>query len=472
VAARPAFDLCVVIDDDADILLSARLLLRELFAEVVTTASPEQALEVIGQRTPDAILLDANFMRGATDGREGFVWLGRILERDPDAVVVLITAHGGVQIAVQAMKQGATDFVTKPWSNERLLATVRTAAQLRNQRRATGIEKAKVETIASPPGETPLLGESRAMAHVMSLIDRAAPTEANVLILGENGTGKELVAREIHRRSRRAARLMVSVDLGAISETLIDSELFGHVKGAFTDARGDRVGRMQAADGGTLFLDEVGNLPLHLQPRLLTALEQRQVTPVGANRPVPIDVRIVSATNLTPDWLTDPGVFRTDLLFRLNTVEIELPPLRERREDIPMLLEHFLGLYARKYGKPARTLPGSVLLALSDYEWPGNIRALRHAAERAVILAEGSAYALSDFPLPRAPAAPIRYAPDPAPPPPAYAAAAAAELNLGKAEKQMIERALQKHAYNISAAATELGLTRGSLYRRMEKYGL
>ncbi len=356
-AGKP-FDLCVVIDDDADILLSARLLLRELFADVVAVASPEQAMDVIGQRSPDVILLDANFMRGATDGREGFLWLGRILDRDPDAVVVLITAHGGVQIAVQAMKQGATDFVTKPWANERLLATVRTAAQLRSQRRATGIEKAKAETIATPAGETPLLGQSRAMAHVQSLIDRAAPTEANVLILGENGTGKELVAREIHRRSHRAAKLMLSVDLGAITENLIDSELFGHVKGAFTDARGDRVGRMQAADGGTLFLDEVGNLPLHLQPKLLTALEQRQVTPVGANRPVPIDVRIVSATNLTPDRLTDPGVFRTDLLFRLNTVEIELPPLRERREDIPPLLDHFLGLYARKYGKPARTLPG------------------------------------------------------------------------------------------------------------------
>jgi DNA-binding NtrC family response regulator len=468
VASKP-FDLCVVIDDDADILLAARLLLRELFAEVVTTPSPEQAMDIIGGRMPDVILLDANFMRGATDGREGFLWLGRILERDPDAVVVLITAHGGVQIAVQAMKQGATDFVTKPWSNERLLATVRTAAALRTSRRATGVEKAKAATIAAPAGEIPLLGESRAMAHVLSLIDRAAPTEANVLILGENGTGKELVAREIHRRSRRAAKLMLSVDLGAITENLIDSELFGHVKGAFTDARGDRVGRMQAADGGTLFLDEVGNLPLHLQPKLLTALEQRQVTPVGANKPVPIDVRIVSATNLTPDRLLDPAVFRTDLLFRLNTVEIELPPLRERREDIPLLLEHFLGLYARKYGKPARALPASVLLALTDYDWPGNVRALRHAAERAVILAEGAAYALSDFPLPRATAAPIRFAPEPVAPMPT---AAAVELNLGKAEKQMIERALQKHAYNISAAAQELGLTRGSLYRRMEKHGL
>jgi DNA-binding NtrC family response regulator len=467
-ADKPAFDLCVVIDDDADILLAARLLLRELFAEVVTTPSPGQAMEVIAERSPDAILLDANFMRGATDGREGFLWLGRILEKDPEAVVVLITAHGGVQIAVEAMKQGATDFVSKPWNNERLLATVRTAAALRAQRRATGVEKAKAQAIAAPAsGEIPLLGESNAMRRVLALIDRAAPTEANVLITGENGTGKELVAREIHRRSHRADKVLLSVDLGAIAENLIDSELFGHVKGSFTDARADRIGRMQAADGGTLFLDEVGNLPLHLQPKLLTALEQRQVTPVGANKPLPIDIRVVSATNLRPEQIEDPAVFRTDLLFRLNTVEIELPPLRERSEDVPVLLDHFLHFYARKYGKPARALPASVLAGLQGYDWPGNVRALRHAAERAVILAEDDAYALSDFPLSRAAPA-IRIAPDKLPP----AVPAETGLNLGKAEKQMIERALQKHAYNISAAATELGLTRGSLYRRMEKHGL
>jgi len=467
-ADKPAFDLCVVIDDDADILLAARLLLRELFAEVVTTLSPAQAMEVIAERSPDAILLDANFMRGATDGREGFLWLGRILEKDPDAVVVLITAHGGVQIAVEAMKQGATDFVSKPWNNERLLATVRTAAALRRQRRATDVEKAKAEAIASPAsGEIPLLGESNAMRRVLALVERAAPTQANVLITGENGTGKELVAREIHRRSHRAGKVMLSVDLGAIAEHLIDSELFGHVKGSFTDARADRIGRMQAADGGTLFLDEVGNLPLHLQPKLLTALEQRQVTPVGANKPVPIDIRIVSATNLRPEQIEDPGVFRTDLLFRLNTVEIELPPLRERAEDVPLLLEHFLALYARKYGKPARALPASILAQLEHYDWPGNVRALRHAAERAVILAEGDAYTISDFPLSRAQPS-IRIAPEVLP----QIAPTDSGLNLGKAEKQMIERALQKHAYNISAAAAELGLTRGSLYRRMEKHGL
>jgi DNA-binding NtrC family response regulator len=374
----------------------------------------------------------------------------------------MITAHGGVQIAVEAMKRGATDFVSKPWSNERLLATVRTAASLRQSRNAVSTERQKAVAIAAPAaGETPLLGSSPAMKRVMQLIERAAPTDANVLILGENGTGKELVARELHRRSRRAERVMLSVDLGAVAETLFDSELFGHVKGAFTDARSDRVGRLQAADGGTLFLDEIGNLPLHLQPKLLTALEQRRVTPVGANKPVPFDVRVVAATNLPPAALTDESRFRPDLLFRLNTVEIELPPLRQRREDIPLLLDHYLGLYARKYDKPVTPLSGDVLIALTDYDWPGNVRALRHAAERAVILSDGGPLSIDDFSI-RRQAGHI----------PVVTVEAASDLNLERAEKQMIERALQKHSYNISLAANELGLTRASLYRRMEKHAL
>jgi DNA-binding NtrC family response regulator len=457
------FGRALVIDDDPDILLSARLLLRELFDEVATFQSPEEALAAIGGDGPDVILLDANFGRGATNAAEGFQWLGAILKRDPQAVVVMITAHGGVGIAVEAMKRGATDFVSKPWSNERLLATVRTAASLRASRQTAASERQRAVAIAAPAGgETPLLGASAAMRRVYSLIERAAPTEANVLILGENGTGKELVAREIHRRSRRADGVMVSVDLGAVTENLFESELFGHVKGAFTDARGDRVGRLQAADGGTLFLDEVGNLPLHLQPKLLTTLEQRQVVPVGGNRPVPIDVRVVAATNLAPERLGDESRFRQDLLFRLNTVEIELPPLRERRDDIALLVDHYISLYSRKYAKPARTLPTDVLAALQDYDWPGNVRALRHAAERAVILAANGAFTVEDFSLARGPA---RI-------PAATPQAGRADLNLERAEKQMVEQALKKHSYNISLAAQELGLTRASLYRRMDKHGL
>ncbi len=457
------FDLALIVDDDPDILLAARLLLRDLFAEVIIAEQPDEALAKTAGRAPDVILLDANFARGATNAAEGFEALARFLERDPEAVVVMITAHGGVQIAVEAMKRGATDFVSKPWSNERLLATVRTAAALRQSRNAVTTERQKVVEATSPVagGETPLLGSSPAMRRVLQLIERAAPTDANVLILGENGTGKELVARELHRRSRRENRVMLSVDLGAVAETLFDSELFGHVKGAFTDARADRVGRLQAADGGTLFLDEIGNLPLHLQPKLLTALEQRRVTPVGANKSVPIDVRVIAATNLSPQALGDESRFRPDLLFRLNTVEIELPPLRQRREDIPLLLDHYLGLYARKYDKPVPPLAPDILGALTGYDWPGNVRALRHAAERAVILSDGGPLTVDDFSI-RRQAEHIAV----------VAAQSDSDLNLERAERQMIERALKKHAYNISLAANELGLTRASLYRRMEKHGL
>lgn len=460
---------CIVVDDDPDILLSARLLLRDLFERVDTFQSPEDALPAMDERLPDVILLDANFARGATNAAEGFQWLAAILARDPAAVVVMITAHGGVQIAVEAMKRGATDFVSKPWANERLLATVRTAAALRNSREEATTERKRAAAIAAPAagGESRMLGSSPGMARVHSLIERAAPTDANVLILGENGTGKELVARELHARSHRADNVLVSVDLGAVAENLFESELFGHVKGAFTDARGDRIGRLQAADGGTLFLDEVGNLPLHLQPKLLTALEQRQVIPVGANKPVPIDVRVIAATNLSPERLADESLFRQDLLFRLNTVEIDLPPLRERREDVPLLIAHFVQQYAKKYGKPARPIPPEVMAALQAYDWPGNVRALRHAAERAVILAGDEGFTVDDFSLSRTPARtpPVATA-APAP------ATAAADLNLDRAERQMVEAALKKHQWNISLAAAELGLSRAALYRRMDKHGL
>ncbi len=298
------------------------------------------------------------------------------------------------------------------------------------------------------------------MERVRILIERAAPTDANVLILGENGTGKEIVAREIHRLSRRSGQPMVSIDLGATSESLFESELFGHVKGAFTGAAGERIGRLKAADHSTLFLDEVGNLPLRLQPKLLTALEQRQVVPVGSNRPVPIDVRVVAATNMSPEQLADESKFRQDLLFRLNTIEIHLPPLRERRDDIGPLLDHYLGIYARKYDKPVRALPPAVLETLMRHDWPGNVRALRHAAERAVIMADGNQYRIEDFPLPSRPGAGTAVP------------VVGPSLNLDQLEKQMIERALRMHHFNISLAANELGLSRGALYRRMEKHGL
>jgi DNA-binding NtrC family response regulator len=449
------FDCCIIVDDDEDILVAARLALRGLFREIVAVSSPARALTAAAGRSPDVILLDANFARGATDAQEGLALLDQLLAADPEAIIVMITAHAGVNVAVEAMKHGATDFVSKPWENDRLVQTVRTAAALRRSRRAAPAGPAPSSNGAS------LIGSAPSMARVHSLIGRAAPTDANVLVLGENGTGKELVARALHDQSLRAAKSMVTVDLGAIATELIDSELFGHVKGAFTDARADRVGRIQAADGGTLFLDEIGNLPLHLQPKLLTVLEQRQVTPVGANKAVPVDIRVIAATNMTPTMLRDPRSFRQDLLFRLNTVEIDLPPLRDRREDIPALIDHYLAHYAARYGRPLAALSPEAEAALVAYDWPGNVRALRHAVERAVILAGDAPLAADHFALtPSEPA--MRLSPTSAVP----------DLNLDRVERRLVEEALKKHGYNISAAAQELGLSRAALYRRMEKHGL
>ena len=459
VVAAP-FDLALVVDDDPDIALAARLALRDLFERVETLPSPDLLPALLEKQSPDVILLDLNFERGATDGREGLDYLARIMTIDPDAAVVIITAHGAVSTAVEAIKRGASDFVAKPWGNERLAATVRSAAALRRSKIEARVERERSSELGqATAADTPLLGNSDAMHRVRQLIERAAPTDANVLILGENGTGKEIVAREIHRLSRRSAKPMVAIDLGATSESLFESELFGHVKGAFTGAASDRLGRLKAADHSTLFLDEIGNLPLHMQPKLLTALEQREVVPVGANKPVPIDVRVVAATNLLAAKIADESRFRQDLLFRLNTIEIQLPPLRARREDIPLLLGHYLALYARKYGKPERALGGETLQVLSSYDWPGNVRALRHAAERAVILADGDSYKIDDFPLPSRPES-------------ASMPVLGSSLNLDQLEKQMIERALRMHHFNISLAASELGLSRGALYRRMEKHGL
>jgi len=455
---KKPFGLALIVDDDPDIALAARLVLRELFDRIETLPSPSELLPCLANDRPDAILLDLNFERAATDGREGLDYLARVMEADPDSAVVIITAHGAVSIAVEAIKRGASDFVSKPWSNERLLATVRSAAALRRSRIDAQIERGRAVELAQAV-DTPLLGSSEPMKRIRTLIERTAPTDANVLILGENGTGKEIVAREIHRMSRRSDKPMVAIDLGATSESLFESELYGHVKGAFTGAAGERIGRLKAADGSTLFLDEIGNLPINLQSKLLTALEQRQVVPVGSNRSVPIDVRVIAATNLSAEQLSDPTRFREDLLFRLNTIEIEIPPLRERREDIPAILDHYLALYSRKYDKPVRELPSGVLEQLSRYDWPGNVRALRHAAERAVIMADGPSYQIDDFSLPAraaAPAVPV----------------IGGSLNLEKFERQVIERALRAHHFNISLAASELGLSRGALYRRMEKYGL
>jgi DNA-binding NtrC family response regulator len=406
----------------------------------------------------------------------------------PAVPVVVVTAHASLELAVAAVKRGASDFVTKPWDVERLRTTVRAALALAAARReAAGAQLRAAELARDGADALPLLGDSAAMHRVRSLIERVAPTDANVLLLGENGTGKELAARALHRLSARAAMPFVAVDLGAVPETLFESELFGHRKGAFTDARSDRVGRIAAAAGGTLFLDEVGNLPLHLQPKLLTALEQRKVLPVGATQPVAVDVRVVAATNMPRSQLAQAASFRPDLLFRLNTVEIELPPLRERHEDIVPLAQHFARQYARRYAKPERPFSAAALLRLVQDPWPGNVRALRHAVERATILAAGDVLDVDDLALTGGvaheagdAAASLGTMPTEtsAAPPTATRAASAvagaadADLNLDRSERVLIERALRLNGWNISLAARDLGLSRGALYRRMERHGL
>lgn len=464
----------LIVDDDEDILVAGRLLLKRYFDDVVTISQPNQIAASMRKVNFDAILLDMNFGPGQSSGDEGFYWLSEILKIDPEAVVIMITAHGGVNIAVEAMKMGATDFVSKPWQNEKVVATLSAAVKLRKTRTKAATLKQANRTLVEDRGSQQIIGKSNALKEIQSVIERTAPTDANVLIVGENGTGKELVARELHRLSLRSDEIFLSVDMGTISESLFDSELFGHKKGSFTDAKDDRVGRLQAASGGTLFLDEIGNLPLHLQAKLLTVLEQRNVTPVGSNQSVSIDVRVIAATNLTQKQLNDENRFRQDLLFRLNTVEINVPPLRERPDDIEEIANHYIKLYCRKYDKELKSLSDEALSAIKTYVWPGNVRALRHAIERAVILSQDKAFAANDFSLENHPtnAGEVE-----------RKLATSTEngseelllpegnLNLEKMEYLLIERSLKKHRYNISHAAKELGLTRAALYRRMEKHG-
>lgn len=462
----------LIVDDDEDILIAGKLLLKRHYKTVVTCNRPEHVPELMANQQFDAILLDMNFGPGESSGEQGFHWLGKILEIDPQAVVVMITAHGGVNIAVDAIKKGATDFIAKPWENQKVVATLSASVKLRRTRseaeQLKQTNRALAQVVSTPA--QPMLGASKAMKNVLSVIERAAPTDANVLLLGENGTGKELAARELHRQSSRAKKIFMSVDLGAVTESLFESELFGHKKGAFTDAREDRVGRIQAANGGTLFLDEIGNLPLHQQAKLLTVLEQRTVTPVGSDVAIPIDVRVIAATNVPMEKLRREDTFRQDLLFRLNTVEITLPPLRERQEDIVEIALHYGDVYCRKYNKPVKAFSDEALAVIRSYSWPGNVRALRHTLERAVILSEGEQFDVHDFQLDAQPNQAGDVAPVSAPS--EDSVAPGADLNLERLEHRAIEQALKKHRYNISHAAKELGLTRAALYRRMEKHGL
>jgi DNA-binding NtrC family response regulator len=441
----------LIVDDNSDVLTAARLALAPHFEKVVTLQNPDHLIRTFDTFVPDAILLDMNFAPGARTGREGLEWLERLRVAVPNASVVLMTAFGGVSLAVEALKNGAVDFVLKPWQNDKLVATLSAAVALARARARNHI---LISESAPPKGE--LIGSAVALRQVFDIIQRAAPTDANVLLLGESGTGKELTAREIHRLSRRAREPFVSVDLGALPDSLFESELFGHRRGAFTGADTDRAGRIVAAHGGTLFLDEIGNLPLHLQRKLLTVLERREVVAVGAVNPTPIDIRLITATNRSSRELEDEEVLRQDLLFRVRTVEITLPPLRHRAEDIPALLEHFLWVYARKYDVPRRKISADALALLEKYPWPGNVRELRHAVERATILGNSDRLMPEDFPF-----AHQRPAPSPD---------CAEDLDLERTEKRTIERALRLYDGNISQAAAALGLTRPALYRRMTKH--
>ncbi len=450
----------LAVDDNEDILFALKLLLKQHVELITTVNDPAQIPKLLAEENYDVVLLDMNFTKDAISGQEGFDWLAKILELDPDAVVCFITAYGDSEKAVKSIKAGATDFILKPWQNEKLLATISSSVKLKKSRmEAKGLKSRQQEISAvydQPFHE--FIGNSVEMQKVFSTVIKVAATDANVLILGANGTGKELVARALHRNSSRKDEVFISVDLGSIAETLFESELFGHEKGAFTDANKMKQGRFEIAHGGTLFLDEIGNLSLPMQTKLLTVIERREVTRVGSNKPIPMDVRLICATNTDIHDMVSDNRFRQDLLYRINTVEIYIPPLRERTGDIPLLVDHFLKIYSKKYKKNIKGINSGAIKTLNQYPWPGNVRELQHAIERAIIMSEGNQLDDNDFLL----STPGRKVGE-------------IELdtyNLEDIEKSIINKVLKQHHGNITQAATDLGLTRTSLYRRMEKYDL
>ncbi|NVO86189.1 sigma-54-dependent transcriptional regulator [Hymenobacter terrestris] len=448
----------LVVDDEPDVLFALRLLLKTEVREVVTEKNPERLLSLLGQQPFDAVLLDMNYRSGQTTGNEGFYWLDRIREHAPTTAVLLLTAYGDVRTAVRALKAGATDFLLKPWHNDQLLQTLAAALQPK-----TGSKSGSSPKKPADPAATTLLGESAAMQEVRAIIEKVAPTEANVLLLGENGTGKELAAKSLHEQSRRAARPFVAADVAALSEGLFESELFGHTKGAFTDAQASRMGRFEAANGGTLFLDEIGNIGLPQQAKLLTALQNRQVVPVGSNVPVPVDIRLLSATNAPLHALVARGTFRQDLMYRLNTVEITLPPLRERADDVLLLARHFAQVYAARNRQPVPEFSAAALRKLQEHAWPGNVRELQHAVDRAVILGAGPVLLPADFSF---------RSPESAAASTTAATVAEQPLPLLEVEKNTIQQAIARHQGNLTKAARELGLTRTALYRRLDKHAI
>lgn len=441
----------LVIDDDVDVLTAVRLLLRPEVKEIVTEKNPENLRSILSKQNFDVILLDMNFNSSINTGNEGIFWLKKIKEFKSQAAVIMITAYGDIDLAIRSLKEGAFDFVVKPWHNEKLLATIKEAIKRKEN-------KGSAQIISSGIFETELLGESEVMRDIFYKIQKIAPTDANILILGENGTGKELIAKAIHHFSNRNTKPFVKVDVGALTESLFESELFGHKKGAFTDAREDRIGRFEAANTGTLFLDEIGNISLHQQAKLLSALQNRQIIRLGTNEPVPVDIRLICATNIPLFELANENRFRKDLIYRINTVEILVPPLRKREGDIPLLAKHFSRIYSSKYLKPDLNFEKSAMEKLMNYHYPGNVRELQYTIERAVIMAEDTALTAKDIIF-----SPIESAPS---------QQEEMHTNLSAVEKNTILKVIEKNNGNISKAAKELGITRTALYRRLSKYDI
>ena len=450
----------LIVDDDTDILLAAKMFLRQHFQYIHTEKNPGNIPDLLKAENYDVILLDMNFSRDATSGKEGFYWLNKILEIDPAAIVIFITGYGDVELAVQGIKEGATNFILKPWDNNKLLATLEASLKIRASKVELENLRGTNKMLAADQDHvfSNIIGNSDAMKRVLKTVEKVAKTDANVLILGENGTGKEVIARAIHRASPRHDKMFINVDLGAITESLFESELFGYKKGAFTDAREDRPGRFEVANKGTLFLDEIGNLLPNLQSKLLSVLQSRKVVRLGSSKEIPVDVRLICATNMPLYEMVRDHKFRQDLLYRINTVEITIPPLRERVEDIEPLVMHYIETYCNKYKIPLKRINAGTLKRLQMHNWPGNIRELQHAVERAIIMSEGNVLEPEDFFMNETKESLQDILPE--------------NMNLEDTEKMLIRKVVDKHGGNISRAAKELGLTRASLYRRIEKYGL
>ena len=444
----------LIVDDDQDVLTAVRLLLKTEVQHVVTEKNPENIRSHLSKENFDVILLDMNFTSTINTGNEGIFWLNEIKKINPDPAIIMITAYGDIDLAVRSLKEGASDFVVKPWHNEKLISTIRETLR-RKTSKSPFVPLLHEDSIVGKE----LFGESEIMQEIFYKIEKIAPTDANILILGENGTGKDLIAKAIHQQSMRAGKPFVKVDVGALTETLFESELFGHKRGAFTDAREDRAGRFETANGGTVFLDEIGNIPLHLQAKLLSVLQSRQVTRLGSNESIPIDIRLICATNVPLSELANENRFRRDLIYRINTVEITLPPLRKRGEDITLLARYFCKLYSNKYMKPTPEFDTKALEKLQTYHYPGNVRELQYTIERAVIMADDDVLQPKDLIF-----SPIESYMENVEEP--------AELKLSAIEKNTILKVIEKHHGNITKAAKELGLTRTALYRRLSKYDI